>query len=92
MIQATSIGMTASEQAEQGSSQDSPLKAFLFCTFLGAVIGPFVLHQQVAPTVEAMTLPLILMITFIGASTGGITGLLVATMWDVIVGGRLEEE
>lgn len=92
MIQATQFGESETKQAtrEQLESK-SPVKAFIFCTLLGALIGPFVVHQQVVQTIGSMSVPVALMTAFIGSSVGGVSGLLIATMADVIFGGRLEE-
>lgn len=92
MIQATQFRESENKQGTvQRVENNSPLKVFVFCTLLGALIGPFVVHQQVMQTIGTISMPVAFMTAFIGSSVGGISGLLIATMADVIFTGRLEE-
>lgn len=92
MIQATQFGNAENRQTTKEFSTKSPLKTFVFFTVLGAIIGPFVVHQQVVQTIGSMSFAVAIMTAFNGSCVGGISGLLIATMADVIFGGRLEED
>lgn len=88
MIQTTQVGTINNEQNPTATSAN----IFMTCTLVGAVVGSFLAVQIVSETLGSLAWQITLTVGFGGATVGGVSGLLTATLADVIFGGRLEED
>lgn len=87
MIQTTQIAAIETETR----AFDQTARIFVTCTVVGALVGAVLSVQIINETLGTVPFPILVMTGFSGSTVGGVSALLVATLADVIFGGRLEE-
>ncbi|MBX9690549.1 MAG: hypothetical protein K2X27_27785 [Candidatus Obscuribacterales bacterium] len=90
-MQAINSSSTLSQSAVSENSEKSAFRFFLLFTILGAIAGPIVTYN-ISPVCSEFNAGICFMTLLVGTSVGGVSGLLLATLSDVIFSGRLEED